>query len=93
MSKPLSDAKLLELLCAEPHFSKLGSKAAKAFPEWLERGRELTPPMRRWLRNTAESLNIQVAPSENLFSQLSPERQAEQRERAARFAPKLPWEK
>jgi hypothetical protein len=93
MAKPLSDVQILEMLCAEPYLSKLGSKAAKAFPEWLERGRELTPPMRRWLRSTADVMNIQVAPSENLFSQLTPERQAEQRARAAKFAPKLPWEK
>ena len=88
-SKQLTDRELLDLLCEEPHFSKLGKKAQKAFPEWKER--TLTGPMRRWLRADADRLGIQVAPSENLFSNLSPERQAEQRARAAKV--RLPWEK
>lgn len=92
MSKQLTDLQLLEALCREPHLSRLGQKAAEAFPKWLEDGRMLTPSMRRWLRGVAERLGLQTAPSENLFSQMSPEKQAEQRKRAEQFAPKLPWE-
>lgn len=89
--KTLTDVKLLELLCQEPTLSKLGEKAQEAFPEWLEQGRDLSPKMRLWIRRAAESLNVQVAPNENLFSALTPARQAEQRARAAKV--KLPWER
>lgn len=89
--KPLSDVKLLEQLCQEPHFSKLGTKAQEAFPEWLAKSRPLSQKMRLWIRRAGESLDVQVAPSENLFSALTPARQAEQRARADKI--KLPWEK
>jgi hypothetical protein len=93
VSKQLTDVQLLERLCREPYLSKLGQKASDAFPKWLEEGRELSPKMRKWIRGTAESLGLQTAPSENLFSQLSPEEQERQRKRAAEFGPRLPWEK
>lgn len=93
MSNLLTDLQLLERLCEEPYLSKLGQKAAEAFPKWLAEGRTLTPGMRRWLRGVGERMGLQVAPSENLFSQLTPEEQERQRKRAAEFAPKLPWEK
>lgn len=91
--KQLTDVQLLELLCREPHLSNLGQLARDAFPKWLEEGRVLSPKMRKWIRNTAETFKIQVAPSENLFSSLPKARQEEQRARAAKYAPKLPWEK
>lgn len=89
MSKLLTDDELLDKLCEEPLFSRLGSNEQKAFPAF--RKRTLTEPMRRWVRGAAERVGLQVAPSENLFSQLSPERQEEMRRAALRV--KLPWEK
>jgi hypothetical protein len=71
--------------------------AFEAFTEWREKKAAnprftLTPKQSAWLYGVAERLGaVGAAPAENIFSRLSPERQAEQRERAARV--KLPWEK
>lgn len=89
-SKPLSDVRLLEILCSEEYLPQLFVRERETFPEWLEQGRELTQKMRDWLRAAAHRLGVQEAPARNLFSGLSPERQAEQRKAADRV--KLPWE-
>lgn len=89
-SDRLSDVRLLELLCSEQYRGRLFVREREAFPKWLEGGRELSQKMRDWIRSAAARFGIQDEPGRNLFSQLSPERQAEQRARAARV--KLPWE-
>lgn len=88
----------LELLdeILENHQDELDEESVEAFSEWqhnLRSGkrRVLTPKQRQWLMDRAEHFEMTDAAPANLFSSLSPERQAEQRARAA--AVKLPWEK
>ena len=96
MSRPLTDRELLDEIL-QNHHRRLGEKARVAFGEWQESGlglpgqRRLSPKQATWLRNVAESLGVQVAPSENIFSALSPARQAEMKAAAAKV--RLPWEK
>jgi hypothetical protein len=92
VSKPLGDGRLLEILCSDEYRGRLFVREREAFPKWLEQGRELSQKMRDWIRSAAARFGIQEEPGRNLFSGLTPERQAEQRARAERFAPKLPWE-
>lgn len=87
----LDDRALLEQLC-EPEWSdRLGEMERDVFAGWLASSRPLTPKMLDWLRGAAERVGLQVAPAENLFSRLSPARQAEQLRAAAKV--KLPWER
>jgi hypothetical protein len=70
----------------------LTPEARRAFRQWQDEERtSLSPKQEHWLRGVAERLGIEAAPSENLFSQLSPKRQAEQRKAAERVV--LPWER
>jgi hypothetical protein len=86
----LTDKQLLEHLTEEPWFSRLGEKQQEIFVEWQASGKLLTDKMREWIRDAADRVGLQVAPSKNLFSAMSPEKQRAERERAKRV--KLPWE-
>lgn len=72
------------------HEESLSGAALSAFSEWRAGDFTLSDKQRKWLYGVAERLGVATAPSENLFSQLSPARQAEQRARAAKV--RLPWE-
>lgn len=77
----------------DERYEELTEQAQVAFEEWRRRAeRTLTEPQRKWLFGVAERLGVvTAAPSENLFSGMSPEKQAAQRKAAERI--KLPWEK
>jgi hypothetical protein len=80
-------------ICSEildKHADSISGAALAAFSEWKLTGTTLSDKQRKWLYGVAERLGIATAPSENIFSSLSPERQVEQRRAAARV--KLPWE-
>lgn len=67
-------------------------KTFEAFTRWLDLGRTLSDAQRKWLYGVAERLGVVgAAPSENIFSGMSPEKQARQREAAKKVV--LPWEK
>lgn len=91
MGKPLSDAELLELLTAEPYAEQQAPAQVKAFERMASQGYPLTKKQLAWVRGVAERHGLQVAPSENIFSNMDPEKQA--RQRAAASKVKLPWEK
>lgn len=74
----------------DKHADSISGAALAAFSEWKLADTTLSDKQKKWLYGVAERLGIATAPSENLFSSLSPERQAEQRRAAARV--KLPWE-
>lgn len=81
-------------ICAElldKHADSISGAALAAFSEWKLADTTLSDKQRKWLYGVAERCGVATAPSENLFSSLSPERQAEQRARAERV--KLPWER
>jgi hypothetical protein len=90
---------LLAVLARDDQTECLTGAARKAFTQWRDEGRgegaghgyPFTDAQLNWLRGVAERLGIATAPSENLFSNLSPERQAEQRRAASKV--RLPWEK
>ncbi len=85
------DRRLLAL-CLEQRFEERVPEATRtAFARMLDEGHPLTPKQRAWVHGVAERLGEHVAPSENLFSQLSSKRQEEQRKAAAKV--RLPWEK
>jgi hypothetical protein len=94
MKTPLTDAELLDLLLDE-HFDKLSEHAAEAFPDFRERGlgrkRPFSPKQREWIRNVAVALELEDAPTENVFSSLPKRRQEEQKKAAAKVL--MPWEK
>lgn len=91
MSNLFSDEELLDALLHDPYFDRLDAKQLKAFSGMKARGRSLSELQRHWVRGVAERFGIQVAPSENIFSAMDPEKQARQREAAKRI--RLPWEK
>lgn len=78
------------MLILHKHYEHLAKSALEAFTEWEEHGRPLSDKQKKWLYGVAERLGLQVAPSENLFSSLSPKERARQREAAKKV--KLPWE-
>lgn len=80
---------LIEQLLALPE-GRLSDAQREAFQGMLDRGWPLTDKQLHWVNGVAERLGLQVAPSENLFSAMSPEKQAAQRARAKGI---LPWEK
>lgn len=87
----MTDEELLAKMLDDPDLrERVGEHAATAFDSIRARG-IVSEKQRAWIRGAAERLGIATAPSENLFSKLSPERQREQRERAAKV--RLPWEK
>lgn len=96
MPKTLSDRELLDEL-VDNHNKRLGERAREAFTRWQSDGlglpgqRRFSPPQLKWLRNVGETLGVQGAPSENIFSALSPERQAEMKANAAKVV--FPWER
>lgn len=75
---------------------KLSDEQRQAFEEIRTRASkravfELTEKQSQWVLGVAARIGlIGAEPSENLFSSLTPERQAEQRARAAKI--RLPWE-
>jgi hypothetical protein len=91
VAKLLTDDELLEQLLGPDYIDRLSPTAREAFTGWRDGERHLSEKMQKWLRGEAERVGLQTAPSENIFSALSPARQAEQRARAAKV--KLPWEK
>jgi hypothetical protein len=91
MSKPLTDAELLTKLLETELAERLTDAQREAFGRMDSQGYALTVKQAQWIRGVAERLGIQTAPSENIFSAMSPEKQA--RQRAAASKVKLPWEK
>lgn len=94
MASEKSELEILDELL-ENHEDKLDDESVEAFSEWrylLSTGKRksLTPKQRQWLMDRAERLEVTSPETANLFSSLSPERQAEQRAKAAKI---LPWEK
>lgn len=90
---------VLTILLDEPEWSeKLTDQQREAFEDMRSkvpvrgpRTGRLSEKQARWVMNVAAAVGlIGAAPAENVFSALSPERQAEQRRAAARV--KLPWE-
>lgn len=91
MSRSLNAVELLDVLLTE-HRDRLTDAQLQAFEGMRAgvHGRFLTPNQSNWVFGVAERLGVQVAPSENLFSAMDPEKQARQRAAASRV--KLPWE-
>ena len=89
MSKPYTDAELLERLLTE-HRDKLTDNQLEAFEGMQDQGYPVTVKQAAWFRGVAERLGIQVAPSENLFSNMDPDKRARQLEAAKKV--RLPWE-
>lgn len=76
----------------DEHGEKLSEETREAFEDWRSKRRFLTPKMKAWLMREAERFGVVgAAPAENVFSAMSPEKQARQREAAKRV--RLPWEK
>ena len=89
---------LLDQMLDVTHWhEKLSPEQREAFEEIRDRAQQasvfvLTDKQSKWILGVAERIGlIDCAPAENLFSSLTPKRQAEQRAAAARV--KLPWEK
>lgn len=84
------DRELLRELLAQ-HVDKLDEQTLEAFTEWQDSPeRPITRKMSEWLHSVARRLGLEVEEAKNLFSSLSPERQAEMRKKAAGI---LPWER
>jgi hypothetical protein len=86
----MTDLELAQAIL-EQHGDRITGAATRAFRQWIERETVLTEKQQKWLYGVAERCGLIVAPAENIFSSMSPEKQAEQRARAAKV--KLPWEK
>lgn len=88
----LSDHELLaRILEVDDLAERLCSREREAFESMRDQNYPLTQKQLDWIRSKGEQLGIQTAPARNSFSALTPEKQAEHRERAA--AVKLPWER
>jgi hypothetical protein len=81
-------ARILEL--DELEEGRLGGKERAAFESMREQVRELSSKQVDWIRGVAERLGIQAAPARNVFSEMAPDKRAEQLRQAARV--KLPHE-
>lgn len=95
---PAPEKKLLDQMLDETEWrEKLSDAQLEAFEEIRERASRasvfvLTEKQSKWVFGVAARIGlIGAEPGENLFSALTPERQAEQRARAAKI--RLPWEK
>lgn len=84
VSRPITDAELLVQLTTV-HRERLTDSQREAFDGMEEQGYPLTNAQLAWIHGVAERLGVQVAPSENLFSNMDPEKQARQREAAKRI--------
>ncbi len=82
--------KLLDELLTE-HREKLFANQLQAFEGMREQPGDISEKQAKWIFGVGERRGLVVAPSENIFSAMSPEKQAAQRAAAARV--KLPWEK
>ena len=87
----MTDAELLIALLALDRLTDGEREAFVGMQRVVERQHTLTSKQLAWIRGAAERYGIQTAPSENIFSAMSPARQAEQRKAAEGV--KLPWEK
>jgi hypothetical protein len=92
------EKKLLDQMLDETEWrEKLSDAQLEAFEQIRARASKasvfvLTEKQSKWVLGVSARIGlIGAEPSENLFSRLTPERQAEQRARAAKV--KLPWEK
>lgn len=83
----LTDEELLDLLLAKEE--RLSEREVEVFSSMSEFPGALSEKQRKWIRSVAERLGIQAAPVGNVFSELSPEAQDEQR---AHVRTRLPWE-
>lgn len=86
----MTDAELLELITSYKYSERLSEAQREAFGEMLDRGDPLSKAQRRWLYGVAERLGIQIAPAENIFSEMPPAKRAEH---SALATTKLPWER
>jgi hypothetical protein len=93
MDKQLTDEELLDaIVAAKEKLEALSSKEAAAFEDMNERvasGAPLSKKQRAWIQGVAERLGIQVAPAQNLFSEMEPDKR---QENLAYVRTKLPWE-
>lgn len=91
-----TDLELLDELL-DDYEDRLTEWELEAFPPWIidlrtKRIRSLTEKQKNRLYAAGERLGLLgAAPAENLFSQMTPAKQAEERRKAAKV--RLPWEK
>ena len=83
-----TDEELLGKLLEEPE--RLSEREVEVFTSMSEFSGALSEKQRRWIRSVADRLGIQIAPSENTFSELAPE---VQREHRLQVRTRLPWER
>lgn len=82
-----TDEELLSRLLEEPE--RLSEREVEVFSSMSEFSGALSEKQRRWIRSVADRLGIQIASSENTFSELPPE---VQREHRLQVRTRLPWE-
>jgi hypothetical protein len=80
---------LLAVMLSQQWVDILTDQQREAF-EGMRGRTQLSPRQEKWVRGVADRLGIEVAPSENVFSEMAPEQQREHKRRAEKIV--FPWQ-